>query len=190
MIFAAEHLGLTPQRSLETPGVTDSGFGPPVLLKRLIIREFIQFPSSWKHSMINRRLVSKKDYDRLIRTYKVDKSLFDTEMEKEIWRRYDDLVDEIWRRIKSRELSTDDDIYVLFSFNRWKRVCLNFANDNQVAAEEIALNLLQQPQWSDFAVELCPAYDERMILDGEIEAITKDEIVVQAKESTQIGESS
>jgi hypothetical protein len=132
--------------------------------------------------MLTRRVLSESEYDAVTRSkFYLDKRLYDTDEEKLLQKRVDALGELFCKEVANRGLSIPHDIYILFEFNCKKIVCANYNDGLQLVAEDIAYNLLQRSEWSDFAIELSPAYDEQMILDGEVEVVTKDEILVHAK---------
>lgn len=132
--------------------------------------------------MIDRRIVSREEYILLIKTrFYLDPHLFGTEEEARIRASTYALCDALCAEVTDRGLSLVDDLYVLCEFNRKRIVGTNYSNGYQHVMEEIAYKLLQSPQWCDFGIELCAGNGEEMICGGEIELITKDEIVIQVE---------
>lgn len=134
--------------------------------------------------MLPRQLMSRDDYDRFMRaTFYYDPALRGTPAEEAICKRHEALAEAIARLLKSRGLSSLDDVYVLYDFFRTKLVFLNFVGDTQLIAEDLAAELLQRPEWSDFGFVMSAGDHEPMLLDGDVECITRDRILVAPKES-------
>jgi len=133
------------------------------------------------NSRFSRKLVTPAEYNTYIEEkFHVKKELRNTPVDKEAESNVDRLSEAMCQALEQRGLSPLNDVYVHLSYNRYRIVGMNFVGNNQAIAEEIALQLLQDPQWDGFAFELSPGRDETMLTPGEVEIITKDEILVQA----------
>ena len=131
---------------------------------------------------IPRQAMSKADYDNMMRSrFYFEDSVKGTPEEDLIYDRHQALANALSDQVEAHHLSTMDDIYVLYDCFRTKIVFVNFLDGHQLLTEKIAFELLQNPQWHDFAVVLSAGGQEPMILDAEVEAITKDGIFAQTE---------